>query len=179
MVAALSLLVHAAILAWLGLRAPEPQYREPLDEGLIEMQLSAEIAARLRRSDPQPRRAKTFPFPPLSNLAPAPPEPQAPAPPVKLAPESVVVDLRAALRRAGIGCAMTLKGEELAECQDRLAARAADRGALPVTAGANPEAGRAWDRSAARKEAYRQYRDANVAPGTTKDNIGKAKDIPF
>lgn len=171
-----SLLIHAALLAWLGLRAPRPQYSVPMDQALIEMELSAEIAARLRREPPARKASRGLrlpdpflPAPPTLHL-PAPPAPSAPA------PESVVIDLRAALKRAGIGCAMTLKGDELADCQARLAARTLARGVspLPATAGVAPDKLAPWNAAAARQDAARRaWADVGKRPGVWKDHIGK------
>lgn len=175
-VAIVSLLIHALLLAWLGLRAPRPQYQTPVDPNVIEMQLSAEIVARLRREAParKPPRGLRLPAP----FAPEPPALHVPPspPPSAPAPESVVVDLRAALKRAGIGCAMTLKGDELADCQARLAARTLARGAkpLPATAGVAPDKLAPWNAAAARKDAARRaWDDVGNTPGVWNSHIGK------
>lgn len=174
--AVVSLLIHALLLAWLGLRAPRPQYQTPADPNVIEMQLSAEIAARLRRDAPPERRPKGLRLPapfapePAAIHAPLPPAPNTPA------PESVVVDLRAALKRAGVGCAMTLKGDELADCQARLAARtiARDVRPLPATAGVASDKLAPWNAAAARQDAARRaWDDVGKTPGVWNSHIGK------
>lgn len=180
-VAVVSLLIHAALLAWLGLRAPRPQYGEPADQALIEMELSAAIASRLRQDEAAERSPKKLRLP--APFDPPPPRTHAPTPPPSgaPAPDSVVVDLRAALNRAGIGCSMTLKGEEREECQTRLAARTMARevGPLPATAGVAAE--RDWSRESARRQRERDKWTAFTrAPGIEiNDRVGKAKEIPF
>ncbi|MDG2519909.1 hypothetical protein P7B02_00035 [Caulobacter segnis] len=182
-VAAVSLLIHAALLAWLGLRAPRPQYGEPADQALIEMELSAAIASRLRQDEAAERAPKRLRLPAPFDPAPPRPHPPTPPPPGAPAPDSVVVDLRAALKRAGVGCSMALKGEEREECQTRLAARtmARDIAPLPATAGVNAAAERDWSRESARRQRERDKWTAFTrTPGIeTNDRVGKAKEIPF
>lgn len=95
----------------------------------------------------------------------APPGKAAPAGPATPAP--VPSDVRDALRRGPVGCANPdlLSKEERDACLERLGAGAKD--APFIEPPMSRDKRRAFDAAAAKKEAYRRYREGNVPPGVT------------
>lgn len=177
-----SIALHAAVLAVLALqKAPVGRVVAPT---LVEVTIAPLY---LVESEPQKRRARhgirprapkpstaPLPLPPLHS-APAAPTPS-PGVVGEPAGARLSADGRAllseALRRGGVGCPQAeragLSARERAACDERLGAGA--KAAAYLGQGLDAGKQKTLDLAAARKEAYRKYRDAPIPPGLSTSN---------
>ena len=172
---AASVLAHAGVLAVLAANhAPPRRYdSEPIFQVTIipRMVVTPQEVARPRpllRPRPARSRPGDLSVAPLVVPQALPPAPPAPTPP------SLTPQLSAALRR-GLGCAniasASLSQAERDACLERLGKGAGQAAYLPP--GFSKEKQALLDEAAARREAYRDYRDAPIPPGlSTSDAPG-------
>ncbi len=202
-VLALSLLLHAVILAALGWPVAARFLDRSSDEDAISVTLERELAA--RRPAPETvaspdRAAATSPIRPRAPRLVAPswirplgvaPVPGPPAPsnrgagvhpaPLREGPRG---DLRTALRGSSAGCAnaqaVGLNRREQEHCDEKFGA--ASRNAPVYDAPMDTAKRRDFDAQAIRQQADRAYRDAPMGVGVdhrNRDDPGKGKDIPW
>lgn len=189
-----SLLLHVAVLAALGLREPKldlapappvmevqvvPYYVLPTPPALDATRLPPLVERPI-----QPRR--TLRPDETSTVAPL-VTPRAPAPPVgpwtlgRPAPGASAppADLREALRSGAAGCSSPslLTREEREACQEKLGAGAKDAPFFQPPM--DPRKRQAFDEAAAKKEAYQRYKRGNVPPGITHDPRPSEAPNPF
>jgi len=195
-----SLLLHAAVLAWLA--APTPPLLPPTAPDALPT-MTVELQRQIPRKAQRPQTI------PAATAAPARPQPlraraaRAPAPagtptveipaagiarpgvairPAPL-PGDSVGDLRTALRGSAAGCvsadAVGLNRRERERCDERFGAAKAKGDPLSAM---SADKRRALDGQAAAQDAYRRYRGAPMGPGVdhrSKDHPGTMKEIPF
>ncbi len=193
-----SLLLHAALLAWLALPAP------PLLQTVAEVDLST-MTLELQR--PLPREApQSSSAPPIASSQPLELKVRAPARPVPAGAPTLEVpasglirpgvairpaplpgdsagDLRTALRGSATGCvsadAVGLNRRERERCDERFGAAKAKGDPLSAMAA---DKRRALDAQSAAQDAYRRYQNAPMGPGVdhrSRDHPGTMKEIPF
>ena len=172
-VLAVSGLAHIVVLGLLALVRPELRQMAPppvFDVQVVPRMLPSSVAGepvavrelRVRR----PRDARSArDVPPLvvpeRSIAPTGAPLSAPA------AATGPADVRDALRRGLVGCANPdlLSPDERDACLERLGAGAKD--APFIEPPMSPDKRRAFDAAAAKKEAYRRYREGSVPPGVT------------
>lgn len=195
-----SLLLHAAVLAWLALPAPSRNLiADDLPTMLVELDRPPPIdPPRPRAAEPAAAAAPRAPALPFQVR---PPSRSAPAGvPVLQVPSAAIArpgtairpaplpgegagDLRTALRGSHTGCvsadAVGLNRRERERCDERFGA-AKPKGE-PLS-GMSAQKRQALDAQGAAQRAYKDYLDAPMAPGVdhrSKDQPGTMKEIPF
>lgn len=198
-----SLLLHAAVLAWLALPVP------PLLETLVADDLptvTVDLIRPEREERPRPRPASAttsaapvLPFPVLPFQVRQPSRPAPAAVPTLTVPAAGIArpgtairpaplpgegagDLRTALRTT-TGCvsadAVGLNRREREKCDERFGAAKPKGDPLSAMAADKRQA---LDAQAAGQEAYRRYQDAPMGPGVdhrSREGPGTMKEIPF
>lgn len=125
-IAALSLALHVAVLAWLALPARPTLLAIASDLSLMSVELIAPERSRVRpAASHAPARAERRPREAIAREAPVAPAAPAgvatiPALPSAAAPGVPSDALRAALQTSGGGCARALSREERERCEERL-----------------------------------------------------------
>lgn len=197
---AASLLLHAALLAWLALPAP-PLLQTVAEDDLSTMTL--ELQRPLPRETSRPRSSSTAAVAsdrPLDFKVRAPVRPvpagmqtlEVPAtgltrPGVAIRPAPLpgdgAGDLRTALRGSATGCvsadAVGLNRRERERCDERFGAAKAKGDPLSAM---DADKRRALDAQSAAQDAYRRYQNAPMGPGVdhrSRDHPGTMKEIPF
>lgn len=192
-IVAASLLLHAGLLGYLGLRTMGPASPFPAPEPTIHVQLEPRplladetprqpVAARQTEAPPLTRSVATptprdededeSPAPPSPRLAA--PAPGAPPPPADSAwtvrPRTLGDRIGQGLRTSPVGCAAgaVLSAAERAICDDRFGQRAAT--ARPIEGTGNPERDARFAREGARRLAEYEARRRPLAGGS--GNVG-------
>ncbi|WP_421931195.1 hypothetical protein [Phenylobacterium sp.] len=174
--AAASLVGHVAVLSVLAVNHAKPARYEPAP--VFEVTIAPRIVESVPQTSPRPRqqlrprpsrlRPDDLSVTPL--FVPEAPPPAAPAP----TPPSLTPQLSATLRRS-LGCA-NIGGSGLSQaerdaCMERLGEGAKDAAYIPPGLSRPKQA--LLDEAAAKRKAYRDYRDAPTPPGlSTSDAAG-------
>jgi len=188
-IVAVSVAAHLAVFGLLALARPKFDHTAP-PPPVFDVLIAPRFARPPAQAEPAPSRplrarravaADRSPIPPLrlpeSAIAPSAPaastEPTMPTAPVAPA------RLKDALRRGPVGCAnpSLLSREERDACLERLGAGAKD--APFIEPPMSPDKRRAFDAAAAKKEAYRRYKEANMPPGVTPEPKPSEAPNPF
>jgi hypothetical protein len=191
-IVAASLLLHAGLLAWIGLRTMGLGTPLPAENPTIYLQLEPRplladetprqpVAARQVEAPPLTRAMTTpnlrdededaAPAPPSPRLAaPAPNAPPAPADGWTVRPRTLGDRIGQGLRTSPLGCAAgaVLSAAERAVCDDRFGQRAAT--ARPIEGTGNPERDARFAREGARRLAEYEARRRPLAGGS--GNVG-------
>lgn len=173
---AASLVGHVAVLSALAVNHTKPAPYEPVP--VFEVTIAPRIVESIPQASPRPRqqlrprpsrlRPDDLSVAPL--LVPEASPPAAPAP----TPPSLTPQLSATLRRS-LGCANIggagLSQAERDACMERLGQGAKDAAYIPPGLSRAKQA--LLDQAAAKRKAYRDYRDAPIPPGlSTSDAAG-------
>lgn len=193
-----SLLLHAAVLAWLALPiAQRNLIADDLPTMIVELDRPEPVEApQPRAADPAASAPRTPPLPfqvrPPARPAPA-GVPVLQVPAARIARQGTAIrpaplpgeggDLRTALRNSYTGCvsadAVGLNRREREKCDERFGAAKAKGDPL---SGMTAEKRQALEAQGAAQRAYRDYLDAPMGPGVdhrSKDQPGTMKEIPF
>lgn len=179
-VLALSILGHGVVLGLLaatrgmapGLMTPSPVIEVQIVPAYVPVAPPRPAPKRAAPSSPAPNT-----FSPRLSRRPADEAPIAPlmAPQSPAAAPALEPGVRAALRGGALGCAnpdaLGLDSQARARCLERLGAGARETAFIPAPLSKQKQAD--FDSAAARKEADRQYREAQIPPGlSTSDAPG-------
>lgn len=183
MVVAASAAAHAGLLAPLALHAPRLLGRAEAPP-IFEVTVAPRYLPPDRAPRTEPAAGPSRPIKPRQAIKRGGPLPVAPLvlPPASpSAPSSPVPSplLRDALRKGVAGCASPalLTREERDRCLERLGAGAKDAPFFEPPMSREKRA--AFEAAAARQEAYRKYKEANMPPGLTQRDGGpQMKELP-